>query len=167
MCQQEKLWTEALKFTKSIDRSSIEVFLKNFGWQKVEVLNNDVVQFSIYQDNMRLVPALIDIIQKRSILVRYKNYNITEYWELNFSKIDKNVMVSYEFDELHRIDGGGLFVGIQSDKKEDDGPHHLDMWCQQEGYFYYWDSITIDNTDLNKIKSVEKNNIVRILRSLL
>ncbi len=161
------LWFEFLIITKSIDRSSIEVFLKNFGWQKVEVLNNDVVQFSIYQDNMRLVPALIDIIQKRSILVRYKNYNITEYWELNFSKIDKNVMVSYEFDELHRIDGGGLFVGIQSDKKEDDGPHHLDMWCQQEGYFYYWDSITIDNTDLNKIKSVEKNNIVRILRSLL
>jgi len=161
------LWFEFLIITKSIDRSSIEVFLEKVGWQKVEVLNNDIVQFSIYQDNRRLIPALIEIIQKRSVLVRFKNHNITEYWKLKFSKIDKNVMVSYGFDELHRIDGGGLFVGIQSYKKEDDGPHHLDMWCQQEGYFYYWDSITIDNTDLNKIKSVEKNNIVRILRSLL
>jgi len=152
---------------KSIDRSSIEVFLKKVGWHKVEVLDNDFVRFSMYQDNMRLIPALMDIIQNANVLVKFKNHNKIEYWKLHFSKIDKKEMGYYEFDELHRVDGGGLFVGIQSNKKNEDGPHHLDMWCQKEGYLYYWESIAIDNTDLNKIQRAEKIKVVRLLKSLL
>jgi len=164
---ENALWFEFLIINKSIDRSSIEIFLKNVGWHKVEVLDNDVVRFSMYQDNMRLIPVLMDIIQNASVLVKFKNHNKIEYRKLHFSKIDKKEMGYYEFDELHRVDGGGLFVGIQSNKKNDDGPHHLDMWCQKEGYLYYWESISIDNTDLNKIQSAEKNKVVRLLKSLL